>query len=85
MTHRGPLQPQPFCDSVTVLPHAVTAVKEENQLAQMPALVGSAQDLTRMTAVTLSAEQEVGPETAATASVCSLLPLQRNLKRITPS
>ena len=61
-----------------VLSHAVTMVRDENKFTQMPALAGSTHDLMRITAVSLSANQEVGPETAETASVCSLLPFLFN-------
>lgn len=43
----------------------------------MPALVGSTHDLMSQTSMT-SANQEVGPETAETASVFSLLPFLFN-------
>lgn len=47
-------------------------VRGENKFAQMSALFGSTHDLMRMTAVTFFTKQEVAPETAGTASVCSL-------------
>lgn len=45
-----------------VVTHTVTVVRGENKFAQMPALYGSAHALIRMTALTLSANQEVRPE-----------------------
>lgn len=55
-----------------MLPHTVTTVRGENKFAPMSTLVGRTHNLVRMTAVTFSTKQEVGPETAETASVCLL-------------